>query len=69
MLTYFHATQVKYAVLLLSGWNLGGKEESLPTRLSILHIPNPNQEALPTLDVNVALALQPGEALSPHSNP
>lgn len=69
MLKYFNAMQVKYAFLLLSGWNLGGKEESLPTRLSILHIPNPNQEALPTLGMNVVLTLKSGEALSPHSTP
>jgi hypothetical protein len=64
MLKYFNAKQVKYAFL-LSGWNLGGKEESLPTRLSILHIPNPDQEALPTFDMNAALALKSEEALSP----
>lgn len=53
MLKQFSATQVKYAFLVLSGWNLGGKEESSPTQLSVLHIPNPDQEALLTFDMNV----------------
>lgn len=65
MLKYFNAMQVKYAFLLLSGWNLGGKEESLPTQLSILHIPNPDQEALPTFDMNMALTLESEEPFHP----
>lgn len=49
---------VKHALLLLSGWNLGGKEESLPTRLPILHIPSPDQEALAALGTTVVLTLE-----------
>lgn len=44
--------------LLLSEWNLGGKEESLPIQLSILHIPNPNEGAPPQSDMSMPLTLQ-----------
>lgn len=46
-----HTGQIGYSGVI--GWNLGGKEEILPTRLPILHIPNPDREALPTSDMNV----------------
>lgn len=48
-------------LLFLSGWNVRGKEKSLPTRLSILHIPNPDQEALRAFDLNMALTLKSEE--------
>lgn len=53
MLPQFSAMQVRSASLLLSGKSLGGREGSLPTQLSVLHIASPAQEVLLTSDLTV----------------